>query len=195
MTFTTFLIVYFIGGLTVLPLLAISLLVFSYFAFSKPAKQYENDARTTSLDLTDGTSEGDGVDEKSQAYQSEPEIAAAYFAVCREYVPGGINGKPPERSTPAGEVLIAESPSVYQSMYRSIFERGKAQIPTIEADKKDGKAVKKARNVFFAVLRYAVALLNQLFITDALLGMVISCSTMTPSSLKSAMLSRLHITP
>ena len=38
-------------------------------------------------------------------------------------------------------------------MYRSIFERGKTSIPTIESDRRDGKALKKARNVFFVVLR------------------------------------------
>ena len=41
----------------------------------------------------------------SQSSPHEPEVAAGYFAVCREYVPGGVNGKPPERLTPAGEVI------------------------------------------------------------------------------------------
>ncbi|KAI9829735.1 MAG: hypothetical protein M1826_005478 [Phylliscum demangeonii] len=45
-------------------------------------------------------------------------------------------------------VVAAESPSVYQSMYRSIFDRNKA--PTTE----QGKSVKRARNIFFVVLRH-----------------------------------------
>lgn len=72
--------------------------------------------------------------------------------MCREYVPGGINGKPPERTTPAGEVVGMESPSVYQSMYRSIFDR--RQPSSIDPAKGSGKAVKRARNVFFVVLRH-----------------------------------------
>jgi hypothetical protein len=60
--------------------------------------------------------------------------------------------EPPERTTPSGEVVAAESPSVYQSMYRSIFDR--QQKPTIQPNKADGKPVKRARNVFFVVLRY-----------------------------------------
>ena len=61
--------------------------------------------------------------------------------------------EPPERTTPSGEVVGAESPSVYQTMYRSIFDR--QQKPTIQPSKADGKAVKRARNVFFVVLRCA----------------------------------------
>lgn len=91
----------------------------------------------------------DALKEKAKHLAREPDVAASYFAVCREYVPGGVNGKPPERTTPAGETIAAESPSVYQSMYRSIFDRGKTQIPSIEG----GKPIKKARNVFFVVLR------------------------------------------
>ena len=81
----------------------------------------------------------------------EPDVAAGYFAVCREYVPGGINGKPPERTTPAGAVIAAESPSVYQSMYRSLFDR--KQGPSLDTGKGNGKSTKRARNVFFVVLR------------------------------------------
>ena len=85
--------------------------------------------------------------------EHEPDVAAGYFAVCREYVPGGVNGKPPERTTPAGTTVVApESPSVYQSMYRSIFDR--RQGPTIEPGKGNGRPAKRARNVFFVVLRH-----------------------------------------
>lgn len=82
----------------------------------------------------------------------EADVAAGYFAVCREYVPGGINGKPPERITPAGAVVAMESPSVYQTMYRSIFDR--KQGPSLDPGKGNGRTVKRARNVFFVVLRH-----------------------------------------
>lgn len=153
MSFSTFLVVYVAGGLTFIPLVVILALVFSYYALSAPAQGGTRENRVKSEEGPASPAQEGKSDEKSKTPQNEPDVTAAYFAVCREYVPGGINGKPPERSTPAGEVLIAESPSVYQSMYRSIFERGKTQIPTIEADKKDGRALKKARNVFFVVLR------------------------------------------
>ncbi|MCJ1473437.1 DNA polymerase zeta [Lambiella insularis] len=82
----------------------------------------------------------------------ELDVAEGFFAVCREYVPGGVNGKPPERTTPAGEVIAEESPSVYQSMYRSFFER--KQGPALESNKGNGKSARKARNVFYIVLRH-----------------------------------------
>jgi len=93
---------------------------------------------------------GEDLLKELKAKQHTPDVASGYFAVCREYVPGGINGKPPERTTPAGAVTAMESPSVYQSMYRSIFDRNKTTSPSINATQ--GKS-KKARNVFYVVLR------------------------------------------
>ncbi|THV94270.1 hypothetical protein D6C85_04231 [Aureobasidium pullulans] len=154
MTFKSLLLAYVAGGLTFIPLLALLLGAFAYVAFTKPVTPVSTATTASDVDPAYTAKTIDEIGEKSKEQQNELDTAAAYFAVCREYVPGGINGKPPERSTPAGEVLIAESPSVYQSMYRSIFERGKTQIPTIEGDKRDGKAVKKARNVFYVVLRH-----------------------------------------
>ncbi|KAI4763097.1 hypothetical protein E4T52_04872 [Aureobasidium sp. EXF-3400] len=154
MTLKSLLLAYVVGGLTFIPLLALLLGAFAYVAFTQPVAPVSTATPTNHVDPKITAKTIDELGEKSKDTDSELDTAAAYFAVCREYVPGGINGKPPERSTPAGEVLIAESPSVYQSMYRSIFERGKTSIPTIEGDKRDGKAVKKARNVFYVVLRH-----------------------------------------
>ena len=84
----------------------------------------------------------------------ETDVAAGYFAVCREYTPMGINAKPIERSTPVGSATVAApSPSVYQTMYRSIFDRKPSPGPL---DNKNGASQrpKKAGNVFFVVLRY-----------------------------------------
>jgi hypothetical protein len=149
---------YLVGGLTLLP----AVLVAAWF-WGTTAVHQEILGATTSDDATtlkptngeDNTHWGVGLDdeilEKLKGRTHEPDACAGYFAVCREYVPGGVNGKPPDRTTPAGAVVSVESPSVYQSMYRSIFDRNKTMSPTIEASNVKSK---KARNVFYVVLRY-----------------------------------------
>ncbi len=87
----------------------------------------------------------------------EADVAAGYFAIYREYSPGGVNSKPAglERSSPAGSTTIsAPSPSVYQSMYRSIFDRKPSTSPL--DNKGAGRLQKRGGNVFYVVLRYAV---------------------------------------
>ena len=153
MSLKALVLVYFVGGLTFLPLIFVLVGLASYIRLPKRSLRSGIENATSKVDPNDQRSQRSKTAAKSR-HQTESDAVAGYFAVCREYVPGGVNGKPPERSTPAGEVLAAESPSVYQSMYRSIFERGKTQIPTIDGDKRDGRLVKKARNVFFVVLRH-----------------------------------------
>jgi hypothetical protein len=97
-----------------------------------------------------GVYRADAIPDVLKGPRHDPDVASGYFAVCREYVPGGTNGKPPERTTPAGAVVSMESPSVYQTMYRSLFDRNKMVGPSI--DGAQGKS-KKARNVFYVVLR------------------------------------------
>jgi hypothetical protein len=158
---------YLVGGLTLLP----ALLVAAWFYGTTVVDQdilgatTLDDAKTLeqrgkSNGSTNGKSEdnvhlgmglNDEILEKLKGRAHEPDACAGYFAVCREYVPGGVNGKPPDRTTPAGAVVSVESPSVYQSMYRSIFDRNKTMSPTIEASNAKSK---KARNVFYVVLRY-----------------------------------------
>lgn len=139
---------YLLGGITFVPLVLAALFchVWLFLPQKKDASHEGNDRP-----VLEGEREHE-LEEKLPQGSHEPDVAAGYFAVCREYVPGGVNGKPPGRTTPAGEAMSAESPSVYQSMYRSIFERGKTQAPGLEA----GKPAKKARNVFFVVLRSAL---------------------------------------
>ncbi|KAI9669144.1 MAG: hypothetical protein M1831_000736 [Alyxoria varia] len=139
------LIAYIFGGVTLLPLLFILGACHAYFVLPP-----EKDKPHRSEETIRPEERNKELEEKLAPRGHEPDAAAGYFAVCREYVPGGVNGKPPERTTPAGETITAESPSVYQSMYRSIFDRGKTQSPSIEA----GKPIKKARNVFYVVLRH-----------------------------------------
>ncbi|KAH8428985.1 SMP domain-containing protein [Aspergillus melleus] len=153
-----FLFVYILGGLTFIPLVLLLLFLHAYLTLrsppppaDKPCDQPHDPLRRPTDDQFSLKS---GTDELADKFHRthEPDVAAGYFAVCREYVPGGVNGKPPERTTPAGEVIAAESPSVYQTMYRSLFDR--KQTPTIEPAKANGRNGKRARNVFFIVLRH-----------------------------------------
>ncbi|KAF2031246.1 hypothetical protein EK21DRAFT_63650 [Setomelanomma holmii] len=154
---------YLIGGLTLLP----TALVLAWFLFTQKVENHGPEApsaedltgqRGKSNESTIGRDEdaslGVGLDEeilrKLKRRTDVPDTFAGYFAVCREYVPGGVNGKPPDRTTAAGAIVSMESPSVYQSMYRSIFDRNKTTSPSIDAPNARSK---KARNVFYVVLR------------------------------------------
>jgi hypothetical protein len=201
---------YLIGGLTLLP----AVLVVAWFYVTTSV-----DPESLSTNATDyaGTSEqqrtkpnastarkgdenthlGVGIDEdvleKLKGRTHEPDVCAGYFAVCREYVPGGVNGKPPDRTTPAGAVISVESPSVYQSMYRSIFDRNKTMSPSLEAS--PNARSKKARNVFYVVLRYVTPYrpwFRQRADKDT--ASDISCSTITKTSSKCATSFRSPIT-
>lgn len=154
-SFGNLLFVYVLGGLTFIPLVISLFLLYAYLTASSPPSQLIRQPAHDSLqrDNDDQYSLKSGTDELAENFHRthDSDVAAGYFAVCREYVPGGVNGKPPERTTPAGEVIAAESPSVYQAMYRSLFDR--KQTPTIEPTKNVTKNGKRARNVFYIVLR------------------------------------------
>lgn len=157
-SFIWFLFVYVFGGLTFIPLALGLLLLYAHYTFpvadttgpsqtNDPANIVQTDDEKLVLKT--------GTDDLAEQFhrKHESDVAAGYFAVCREYVPGGVQGKPPDKLSPAGEVVAQESPSVYQSMYRSIFDR--QQKRTIEPNKDtNGKLLKRANNVFYVVLRY-----------------------------------------
>ncbi|KAI9808565.1 MAG: hypothetical protein M1825_003714 [Sarcosagium campestre] len=159
--FTNFVVVYVFGGLTFIPLLVSLFLFYVFFTQTQqppvnvPTRSTKESLQRPGDDKRASSKDGTGSPtfEKAMGRGYEAEVAAGYFAVCREYVPGGINGKPPERTTPAGAVVVAESPSVYQTMYRSLFDRNKT--PTMES----GKTARRGRNVFFVVLRHGHLLL------------------------------------
>ncbi|KAF7159885.1 hypothetical protein CNMCM6106_007311 [Aspergillus hiratsukae] len=157
-SFGSLLFAYFLGGLTFIPLVLSLVLLHAYLTLPRasPPSDHPGGPSPDSIQRPsdDQFSLKSGTDELAEKFQRthESDVAAGYFAVCREYVPGGVNGKPPERTTPAGEVIAAESPSVYQTMYRSLFDR--KQTPTIEPAKNNGKNGKRARNMFYIVLRH-----------------------------------------
>jgi hypothetical protein len=155
----TFLFVYILGGLTFLPLIVIAVLAHAYLTFP-----IRDDATYRDDEIDSIVQPGDNVDAIKRAQKTlgekfqprsghEADVAAAYFSVSREYTPNGINAKAPERNTPVGSATVAAaSPSVYQSMYRSIFDRKPNNSPL--DNKGVGKPQKRGGNVFYVVLRY-----------------------------------------
>ncbi|KAK6341923.1 hypothetical protein TWF730_001407 [Orbilia blumenaviensis] len=146
---------YFLGAFTFIPLLLTSVLVFAYISF--PTVFRDPDPGPVRLPTDDDklfASAEDVLKRKNSSQEkdkdgqpAEPkDVASGYFAVTREYVPGGVNGKPPERPAPNGNTAT-ESPSVYQTMYRSLFERKPAATSNVSTNA-------KGKNVFFVVLRH-----------------------------------------
>ena len=153
-----FLFVYVLGGVTFVPLCIAAVLAFVYYT-SIPLANHASAVVDDTGDLTRSNDEQlvfrTGTDDLEEKFhrKHDSDVAAGYYAVCREYVPGGVNGKPPDRLSPAGEAVSSELPSVYQSMYRSIFDR--SQKATIDPSKEGAsKSVKRPNNVFYVVLRH-----------------------------------------
>ena len=156
-TFSVYLSIYLVGGLTFLPLLICLILLHGYLTFptrSSSSSTLPNASSSISRPGDDENSlkSGPNVFPEKFLRGREPDVAAQWFIVCREYVPGGVNGKPPERNTPAGTVVGTRSPSVYQSMYSSLFERNKGS--SLDFGKGNEKTAKRARNWFYVVLRH-----------------------------------------
>ena len=148
-------LLYLIGGVTFIPLVVVAVLLYIFFT-SHPHS--DPPPPTAADELHDRADDGRNIRRGSDANltklrRTQEKEIGGYFAVCREWIPGGVNGKPPERTTPAGEVIAEESPSVYQSMYRSLFDR--RQTPTLDVTKTaNGKPLKRTTNVFYVVLRH-----------------------------------------
>ncbi|XP_044721886.1 uncharacterized protein HRG_04801 [Hirsutella rhossiliensis] len=159
---TAILVAYVVGGVTFIPL--VLAVVFAHGFYTLPHRHDvvagPNNEYVEGGILQPGDDKAP-LEAARKAVASEPkaranrdlEVAAGYFAVCREYTPMGINAKPIERSTPLGSTTVAPtSPSVYQTMYRSIFDRK----PASGAQDLNGlsQRPKKAGNVFYVVLRH-----------------------------------------
>lgn len=197
MGWLTVLIVYVLGGITFLPLVAVAVLVHAYLTFPNvvdgdgATRRHNSSADDADYDPDSIVQPGDDLTALKAAKKlesslltdrsrsSEPaDMAAGYFAVCREYTPMGINAKPIERATPVGPATVAApSPSVYQTMYRSIFDRasraaanttnrggvggpfggGSLSLDPASGGSADARP-KKAGNVFYVVLRWVIFL-------------------------------------
>ncbi|KPM42277.1 hypothetical protein AK830_g4265 [Neonectria ditissima] len=162
---TSLLVAYLLGGITFIPLALVSILALGFYTL--PDRSQTGSDKTYDADDIvlpgDDTSALDAVKEKASRDAAKPranndlDVTAGYFAVCREYTPMGINAKPIERSTPVGSTTVASpSPSVYQTMYRSIFERKPTPNPLDNNTNSTSvsQRPKKAGNVFYVVLRH-----------------------------------------
>lgn len=162
-SWTSLLVAYLLGGLTFIPLLLAA--AFTYFFYLLPQQENGDSGRSPDADdivqPRDDTSalEAEKAKQKINKEEAKPranselDVAAGFFAVCREYTPMGINAKPIERSTPVGSTTVASpSPSVYQTMYRSLFERKPAAGP-LDNGNNASQRPKNAGNVFYVVLR------------------------------------------
>ncbi|KAF7548351.1 hypothetical protein G7Z17_g7117 [Cylindrodendrum hubeiense] len=158
------LVAYLLGGVTFIPLSLIA--VAAIFFYTLPARSLVDSSQTSDADDLvlpgDDTTDLDAAKKASKEgtkprANNDLDVAAGYFAVCREYTPMGINAKPIERSTPVGSTTVASpSPSVYQTMYRSIFERKPTPGPLDSSTNSTSvsQRPKKAGNVFYVVLRH-----------------------------------------
>ncbi|KAI0405600.1 hypothetical protein F4802DRAFT_177375 [Xylaria palmicola] len=158
MGWTAFLAAYLLGGVTFVPLVVLAILLHAHLTF--PVR--DDSASLQSSDADSIVQPGDDTadlesaqkEESRQKLLADSDVAAGYFAVCREYTPMGINAKPIERSTPVGSATVAPpSPSVYQTMYRSIFDRKQPPGP-LDDNKSVSQRPKRAGNVFYVVLRH-----------------------------------------
>ncbi|KAK0372830.1 hypothetical protein CLIM01_09817 [Colletotrichum limetticola] len=169
---TGFLITYLLGGLTFLPLVILTAFAHAYFtlpyrqdadtnrdpvvdtATAAPGSIVQPGDDLTALEAVKAAAKDDATAAATKRSAQDNDVAAGYFAVCREYTPMGINAKPIERSTPTGPTTVAApSQSVYQTMYKSIFERKPTPGPL---DNRNGlsQRPKNAGNVFYVVLRH-----------------------------------------
>lgn len=168
------LVAYLLGGITFIPLVILAIFVHAHYTFphrhdDAQSTEYSKAKQTISNDEDDIIQDGDDIVPLDTVKKASPQelaaafkntnqdigdVAAGFFAVCREYTPMGINAKPIERSTPVGSTTVASpSPSVYQTMYRSIFDRKAAPAGPMESNSMSQRP-KRAGNVFYIVLRY-----------------------------------------
>ncbi|KAG6059026.1 hypothetical protein E4U17_007089 [Claviceps sp. LM77 group G4] len=161
----TLLVTYLLGGVTFVPLVVSLILLHAHYTLPRredlvPANGHgENDIVQPGdhLSALEEAKKKAAVDGAKARSVGDLDVAAGYFAVCREYTPMGLNAKPIERATPVGSTTVAApSPSVYQTMYRSIFDRKPTAGPLDGTNHTNSMSQrpKKAGNVFYVVLRH-----------------------------------------
>jgi hypothetical protein len=96
-SFTGFLFVYVLGGITFIPLVLAIILLHAFLTL--PVKDQSSTLaadETTRLRRANDDEHNikSGADVLAEQFtrKHESDVAAGYFAVCREYVPGGVNG-------------------------------------------------------------------------------------------------------
>lgn len=167
MTFKSLLSAYLLGGVTFLPLLLIAVVATVWYT----SPQVPDQDRTSKRD----GEKKDEADLKSKDVGQEDSFSSegaanATFAVLRSYnfqtALSALGTKPNAASNgadAAGEGVAQESMSVYQSMYRSVFDRSKTALnrnPLTEDDDASSgaqariRAAASARNIFHIVLRH-----------------------------------------
>ena len=157
-----FSLIYLLGGLTLLPLAIVVILCHAYVWLPVAYTNELCDANSGEINKTHDSH--DDAKERPETC-SEPArsnmLIAGYFTVLREFIPGGFNSRPSDRVTSAGTVIHTESLNVYQSMYRSIFDRGKSQTALLDGHNAFGKTLKRMKNAYYIVLRCVIRLLEQ----------------------------------
>ena len=171
--------VYVLGGVTFLPLVTIAVFAYAYHTFprrdgfkhasaSATDDLIQPDDHVTTTPEAAAALKAEEKKKKKKKEKTRPgpgqeaDQAAGYFAVCREYTPMAINNaKAIERmTTPAGSGSVAApSQSIYQTMYRGIFER--KQVPSsIDANGAISHQQPKSRgNLYYVILRHGHLLL------------------------------------
>jgi hypothetical protein len=146
----TLLTVYILGGITLLPLLLLVALPF----LSKPVtgNLTKREDGTGQMGVEHDTSASRG-GLPAQAILQEPDVAAGYFTVCREYNLAGAKLGIQEKKTLWNAENSSDPPSVYQTMYRNLFDRNKAQPAPKDGHHTPPKPPRRAPNSFFIVLR------------------------------------------
>ncbi|GAD92180.1 hypothetical protein AOR_1_150084 [Paecilomyces variotii No. 5] len=116
------------------------------------ANEQESDAlrRPGDDENTLKTAAGDLEERFRRSHESD--VAAGYFTVCREYTPSWFSSKSSVQPAPSGEPTTAESVSVYQTMYSSLFSRN--QTANSKRAKTTNKTETRTSNLFFVVLRH-----------------------------------------
>jgi hypothetical protein len=157
-SWTAFLLTYLLGGVTFIPLVLVAAWLSSPHVLGASRSDHDSIVQpgddTAALAVAQKTEKAEKVADSKARYADASDVAAGYFAVCREYTPMGINAKPIERSTPVGSTTVAApSQSVYQAMYRSIFDRKPGPSP-LDTASGAGIRPKRAGNVFYVVLRF-----------------------------------------
>jgi hypothetical protein len=147
---TGFLVVYFLGGFTFIPLLVAAVLLHAYLTLPlRKDTAYREDEADSIVQPGDDINaikraENAHREQLQPRSNHEADVAAGYFAISREYV----------RTIPVA--TPSASQSVYQSMYRSIFDRKPNASPL---DNKGVGKPQRSGNVFYVVLRYPTILM------------------------------------